>query len=57
MKPKKLSKKLVLNKKTVADLKGNDMGKVKGGCKYTEPVSCYTPDTRCGSDIFCCVEP
>ena len=31
MKPKKLSKKLVLNKSTIADLKGVEMKELKGG--------------------------
>ncbi len=46
MKPKKFSKKLTLNKKTVAHLNGNEMTKVKGGiptfpypgCPYPVPM-------------------
>ncbi|MCI0471778.1 MAG: class I lanthipeptide [Candidatus Aminicenantes bacterium] len=41
MKKIKLQKKLELNKKTVADLKNDDMKKIKGGTIYTRPiVSC-----------------
>ncbi len=42
MKPKELSKKLILNKITVADLSGNEMTKVKGGCGPSDPRSCAT---------------
>ena len=44
MKSKKLSKKLSLNKKTVAHLNGNEMTKVKGGCAPTvTPSTVYKP--------------
>ena len=35
MKPKKVSKKLMLNKSTVADLRHEDMDAVKGGTNAT----------------------
>jgi hypothetical protein len=44
MKPKKFSKKLGLNKKTIANLNGDMMGIVKGGITVTE-ITC---DTQCG---------
>lgn len=39
MKTRKLSKKLSLNKKTVADINGGEMGKLKGGCKPSLVIS------------------
>jgi len=62
MRPKKLSKKLTLNKKTVANL---EMKKVKGGCGPTMVISgCTIPitffcrtldDVNCPTDIsYCC---
>jgi hypothetical protein len=50
MKQKKQIKKLVLNKATIANLKGTDLSNVKGGapytlgyvCTYTEPSICLT---------------
>ena len=64
MKPKTLSKKLTLNKSTVADLNGNEMIKVKGGCYETSPLSfctvirtpacpTYLP-ALCPSDLSAC---
>ena len=48
MKPKKLSKKLTLNKKTVSHLNGKEMIKVKGGCLYTMYISgCSVPPATC----------
>ncbi len=35
MKPKKFRSKLSLNKKTIADLNGKEMGHLKGGCNKT----------------------
>ena len=52
MKPKTLSKKLTLNKSTVADLNGDEMIKVKGGAYTTicsmlpDPFTCKA--TECG---------
>ncbi len=43
MKPKKLSKKLVLKKETVANLEMPQMKKVKGGCVQTYPSCSVTP--------------
>ena len=53
MKIKKFSKKLILNKSTVADLNGNELKKVKGGCYKTDgrsgctpfPLGCIIPPT------------
>ena len=47
MKPKTLSKKLTLKKRTIADLSGNEMIKVKGGCIESQ--------TSCDSEIICCL--
>jgi hypothetical protein len=47
MKPKKFSKKLLLNKKTVADLGKKEMKEVYGGIKWTYPIS------RCLSYMCC----
>jgi hypothetical protein len=64
MKPKKLSKKLTLNKSTVVDLNGNELKKVKGGiCKDTNrPSNCHIHTASacpCPSEIisFCCEVP
>lgn len=42
MKTKKFSKKLKLNKKTIADLPGNEMKGARGGIPYSHPMA-----TRC----------
>lgn len=51
MKLKKLSKKLTLNKSTVAHLDSNKMSGVKGGWIPTDPRFCYIsyplPHTAC----------
>jgi len=59
MKPKKLSKRFILNKSTIADLNGNALKKVKGGCLNTQCVSCPTYDSLCGGteDICPCSVP
>jgi hypothetical protein len=46
MKPKtkNFKKKLTLNKKTVANLEGNEMNVINGGVEQT--VTCYQCDTR-----------
>ncbi len=53
MKPKKLSKKLSLNRKTIANLTGNVMTNVKGGGTITTVSLCETKctciDTICGN--------
>lgn len=48
MKPKNLSKKLTLNKKTIASLKGKDMQEVNGGA--TNPSD--NPDVCCIPKTF-----
>lgn len=48
MKTKKLNKKLVLNKTTVADLEGRDMNRVRGG---TNSVIVCTPTQRCNTSL------
>ena len=50
MKTKKLSKKLVLNKKTISNLNGDQLNQVKGGEPWTEGYCteiCNTADTLC----------
>lgn len=51
MKNKKFFKKLFLNKKTVADLTGESMTKVKGGCAETDCRSCNTNFELCSIDV------
>jgi hypothetical protein len=48
MKPKKLSKKLGLNKKTVADLNGKEMNDVFAGGGISGPNTCFTYMATCG---------
>ncbi len=69
MKPKKLNKKLSLNKKTVADLNVSEMGHLKGGCLDTDirKSGCVTDNTcmietcptdcgaSCGVTICTCI--
>jgi hypothetical protein len=47
MKTKKFSRKLMLNKKTVANLNGNLMGRVRGGYQNTQTDSCCLVHTDC----------
>jgi hypothetical protein len=54
MKTKKLSKKLALNKKTVANLENNEMGVVYGGC-VAGTTSCPTSPYKCESIVMCIV--
>jgi hypothetical protein len=55
MKTKKFSKKLVLNKKTVANLENGEMKKVQGGKTV---VSCPCPRTEfCPTWIFAICSP
>ncbi len=51
MKVKRFIKKLVLNKKTVADLNDDSMAKVKGGCDATICPSCVTKFELCSIDV------
>ena len=44
MKLKKFEKKLALNKKTIADLGDNELGKVKGGIWPTFPLTNCCPE-------------
>ncbi len=56
MKTKSLNKKLVLNKKTVADLDKNEMSTAKGGYGdryYTKPLTCNTDDPVCTDFQYC----
>jgi len=50
MKTKKFGKKLVINKKTVANLNNGDMSNAKGGATYT----CEPCDTMLTCHRFCC---
>jgi hypothetical protein len=54
MKRKKFNKKLVLNKSTVSDLNGNELKKVKGGCRPSEPSACPSYGTECGDTVEIC---
>jgi hypothetical protein len=47
MKSKKFEKKLALNKKTIADLNGDMMGRVHGGIENTQTASCCMGPTDC----------
>jgi len=59
MKPKKIEKKLWLNKKNIANLNGNMMGKLHGGVENTQTIPCclgtYTACTEypCNTDQSC----
>jgi hypothetical protein len=48
MKTKKFSKRLNLNKKTVADLNGNEMNDAVGGISGLR--ACFTYDLTCGEN-------
>ena len=48
MKKKKFNRKLVLNKKTVAQLNVEELNNLKGGTGEVTPGTCYCP-----SIIFC----
>jgi len=55
MKPKKLKKKLTLNKKNIASFSTSDMNVVKGGTKVTV-VNCISLRLTCNDTIVaCCV--
>jgi hypothetical protein len=53
MKPKKISKKLTLNKSTVAVLNGNEGKKVKGGAGYTYPMTTVHQPCDCNTLADC----
>lgn len=58
MKPKKLNKKLVLNKKTMAHLNTNDQGRVQAGIDYdtdfcTPPGICPNTKTCNNCTVTC----
>ncbi len=52
MKTKKISNKLRLNKKTIANLNSRDMNRLKGGDETTK-FTCYT---ECCTDYISCGE-
>jgi hypothetical protein len=52
MKSKKFSKKLNLNKMTIAHL---EMKKTTGGCLYTEPSACPTVTCPTTGRGLCCI--
>ncbi len=55
MKTKKISRKLVLKKTTVANLNGASMGRVYGGTDIDDTIKCLTPiscDT-CNTCVTC----
>jgi len=51
MKPKKLGKRLLLSKTTIADLGGKNMNEIKGGVTETQ-----SPGTYCGTQQTYCPE-
>jgi rubrerythrin len=57
MKPKKLSKRLELNKKTIANLSPEMQKLVKGGDLYTCPACGYTCDGYYTCDETCTCPP
>jgi hypothetical protein len=67
MKTKKLSKKLVFSKTTIANMEQNELSAVRGGYLETEPMGgcntwppiCFTkPEYDCHSQIsFCICDP
>jgi hypothetical protein len=56
MKPKKVEKKLFLNKKTVADLNNRQMTHLRGGIATgdTVEVCCYTKTCHCTDSCNTC---
>ena len=52
MKTKKFSKKLVLNKKTITDLKTDKMREAYGGYRYPVPA---TPPLYCTATCTCII--
>ena len=59
MKTKKFSKKLTLNKRTVSDLNGNELKKVKGGIPTFPIPGCpiYVIETSNGGMVCACPTP
>ena len=57
MKPKKLSKKLVLRKETLAHLNDVDLDAVRGGWPLTSNNHVYDCYTRCGTTGPCLACP
>ena len=56
MKTKKLSKKLSLNRKTIANLNGDMMGNVYGGMYTIPAITCVTCDRSvCPTHCYTCV--
>ena len=57
MKTKKFSRKLMLNKKTVVNLNGNMMGRVRGGegnSRYMGPTDCPNCTQTCNCPTVTC---
>jgi hypothetical protein len=54
MKVKQFDKKLGLHKETIANLKGDSMDKVKGGCAETDCRSCMSKPETCSIE-FCMI--
>lgn len=54
MKPKKLNKKLSLNKTTIADIGNNVMSAARGGVATDN--SCYITE-RCNTEFDTCTDP
>jgi hypothetical protein len=55
MKQKKFNKKLILNKKTIANLNNGEMKDVNGGkddISNSLCITCFTCDTDCGATCF-----
>ena len=55
MKQKKFDKRLVLNKKTVANLSNDDLMHVLGGIPPTYETTCCTPPDLCAKTYQPCV--
>jgi hypothetical protein len=54
LKTKKLSKKLSINKKTIANLKGREMKDANGGIQLTFQISCLeVEETICVTNHGC----
>lgn len=57
MKPKKFIGRLTLNKKTIANLNGNEMSALKGGQIFpTEERTCLITCIDCMTDVYSCVD-
>ena len=54
MKRQKLTRKLALSRKTVANLDNGDMQELKGGARETfYPVTCKSLNVNCGTAEMC----